>query len=248
MQVMTFAAETMQTSHPPTPQRNWALFLDIDGTLLDIAPTPDAVQVPATLIGSIERASRWLQGALAVVSGRPFSQIDELFAPMKMPGGAGHGAALRLPNGTIKNADEELAVPKAWLATLRNTVDTWPGVVIEEKTHGATVHYRAAPERKEDVHQLVTKLCAQDLESYEALPGRMTFEIRHRTLTKALIVEKLMTQIPVKGRTPVFVGDDVTDEDGFRAVTKLGGIALDVADAFGGQPSAVRAWLKDFAT
>ena len=246
MQVMTFAASNMQTSHPPTPQRNWALFLDIDGTLLDIAPTPDAVQVPATLIGKLERAGPWLGGALAVVSGRPFSQIDKLFAPLKLPGGAGHGAALRLPDGTVKTADEELAVPKAWLATLRDTVSMWPGVTIEEKPHGATVHYRAAPERKEDVHQLVTTLCAQDLESYEALPGRMTFEIRHRTLTKAVIVEKLMTYPPFKGRVPVFVGDDVTDEDGFRAVKKLGGIALNVAGVFAGQPSAVRAWLKDF--
>lgn len=232
----------------PAPDPGWALFLDIDGTLLDIAPSPADVHVPESLIQTLVRASAWLGGALAVVSGRPFEQIDRLFAPLRLPGGAGHGSAIRMPDGHIQSAAEAYAVPKDWRALLHNAVKIWPGVAVEEKRHCVAVHYRAVPDRERDVAALVDGLVARDPESFEALPGRMAFEIRHKALTKAVIVRSLMTHAPFNGRVPVFVGDDVTDQDGFRAVEEKNGIALDVAHAFGGQPSAVRAWLKRFHT
>jgi trehalose 6-phosphate phosphatase len=230
----------------PAPDPNWALFLDIDGTLLDIAPTPDTVHVPQSLPQVLARASAWLGGALAVVSGRPFEQIDRLLAPLRLPGGAGHGSAIRMPDGKIENASESFAVPADWKTLLHHAVKLWPGVVVEEKARCVTVHYRGAPERKADVEYLVTKLAARDADNYEVLPARMAFEIRHRTLTKAVIVRSLMRHAPFQGRVPVFVGDDVTDHDGFRAVEEKGGIALDVALAFDGRPAAVRAWLERF--
>ena len=232
--------------HAPAPNRNWALFLDIDGTLLDIAATPSAVHVPDTLTDTLLQTSAWLGGALAIVSGRPFEQIDRLFYPLRLPGGAGHGAAIRIPNGDIQSASESHAVPRRWRTLLHQAVQQWPGVVVEEKPHGVTVHYRAAPEREDDVRDLVEKLVAQDAKSFEVLPARMAFEIRSRALTKAVIVRRLMTRSPFKGRVPVFVGDDVTDHDGFRAVEEQDGIALDVGEAFDGRPAAVRAWLKRF--
>jgi trehalose 6-phosphate phosphatase len=243
---MAFLKTEKTAVHAPAPNPNWALFLDIDGTLLDIAPTPDAVQVPDTLTRALLRASAWLGGALAIVSGRPFEQIDRLFSPLRLPGGAGHGAAIRMPSGKIQSASDSHAVPRKWRILLHHAVQQWPGVVVEEKPHGVTVHYRAAQQHKEDVRELVTKLAAQDSKSFEMLPARMAFELRHRALTKAVIVRSLMTHAPFKGRIPVFVGDDVTDHDGFRAAEEKGGIALDVADAFDGKPSAVRAWLEQF--
>ncbi|HEY7979102.1 MAG TPA: trehalose-phosphatase [Rhizomicrobium sp.] len=234
--------------HAPAPNPGWALFLDIDGTLLDIAPTPDEVHVPESLTQTLLQASAWLGGALAVVSGRPFAQIDRLLSPLRLPGGAGHGAAMRLPDGKMETAGDTYVVPREWRTLLRNAVQQWPGVVVEEKPHGVTVHYRAAPDRKDDVTELVTKLTTRDPDSFEALPARMACEIRHRALTKAVIVRSLMRHKPFKGRIPVFVGDDVTDHDGFRAAEEKGGIALDVAVAFDGRPAAVRGWLERFRT
>lgn len=245
MQLMAFMTSLRRADHAPAPDPCWALFLDIDGTLLDIARTPDAVHVPENLTHTLIRASAWLDGALAIVSGRPFSQIDKLFAPLHLPGGAGHGASLRMPDGKIEIASASLAVPSQWRTLLHNAVKLWPGVVIEDKAHCIAVHYRSAPERKAEVEDLVTRLVAQDA-SFEALPARMAFEIRNRSLTKAVVVRSLMTHAPFKGRVPVFVGDDVTDEDGFRAVEEKGGIALNVAEAFGGNPSRVREWLARF--
>lgn len=230
----------------PVPQPDWALFLDIDGTLLDIAPRPEDVHVPKDLIQTLAQAGAWLGGALAIVSGRPFEQVDRLFAPLRLPGGAGHGSALRLPDGTTQWANDTYSVPDEWRRRLNAAVTRWPGVVVEEKAHSVAIHFRASPEHENEVRQLVEGLVARDPESFEAMPGRKAIEIRHRTLTKAVVVHSLMAHKPFKGRIPVFVGDDVTDQDGFRAVEEKGGIALHVAQAFGGRPSAVRAWLKRF--
>jgi trehalose 6-phosphate phosphatase len=246
MQFMAFITSPQRADHAPAPDSRWALFLDIDGTLLDIAATPDAVRVPDTLTHSLLQASTWLGGALAVVSGRPFRQIDRLFSPLRLPGGAAHGACIRMPNGTMEEASDALAVPGAWRTLLNNAVQMWPGVVVEDKHHCVAVHYRTVPEHKEDVEELVTRLAAQDQDNFEALPARMAFEIRNRALTKAVVVRSLMRHAPFKGRIPVFVGDDVTDHDGFRAAEEKGGIALDVGVAFDGQPAAVREWLERF--
>lgn len=246
MQGMAFLKPETSAVHAPAPNPDWALFLDIDGTLLDIAPTPADVHVPETLIRTLSRASAWLGGALAIVSGRPFAQIDKLFSPLRLPGGAGHGAYIRKPGGQIEAASATLAVPDGWKTLLRNAVKLWPGVAVEDKAHCVAVHYRAAPDHKKDVEDIVTRLAAQDKKTFEVLPARMAFEIRNRALTKAVIVRSLMAQAPFKGRIPVFVGDDVTDHDGFRAAEEKGGIALDVGIAFDGRPAAVRAWLERF--
>jgi len=243
---MAYLKSDISEVRAPAPDPGWALFLDIDGTLLEIAPTPEQVQVPPTLIATLTQASAWLDGALAIVSGRPFSQIDKLFAPLRLPGGAGHGASLRMPGGRMESASASLAVPPEWRTLLHHAVKQWSGVVVEDKPHGIVVHYRAAPDRKPEIQDLVTGLVARDAESFEVLPAKKAFEIRHRALTKAAVVRSLMAHTPFRGRTPVFVGDDVTDHDGFHAAKEKGGIALDVGIAFDGRPAAVRAWLEQF--
>jgi trehalose 6-phosphate phosphatase len=246
MQGMAFLKTEISAVRAPAPNSGWALFLDIDGTLLDIAPSPEQVHVPRTLVHTLSQASAWLGGALAIVSGRPFAQIDKLFAPLHLPGGAGHGSALRMPDGKMESASASLSVPADWRALLHNAVRQWPGVVVEDKPHCVAVHYRGAPEREADVKALVARLAARDEEAFEVLPARMAFEIRNRALTKAVVVRSLMAHAPFKGRVPVFVGDDVTDHDGFQAAEEKGGIALDVGVAFDGKPAAVRAWLERF--
>jgi len=239
-----------ETSKPtisaPEPRQNWALFLDIDGTLIDIKPSPEAVEVPATLPSVLERARDWLGGALAVVSGRPIGQIDALMAPLKLPCAGEHGAVLRKPDGSVVRPSGALGVPRAWMAHAKSVAGQWKGVLVEDKDFVLSVHYRQAPESKDDVHALLQSIVAADPEEFEILTTKMGFEIRHRHATKAAAVTGLMDSEPFAGRIPVFIGDDVTDEDGFRAARKMGGLGLHVAEAFGGHASCVREWLRGF--
>lgn len=229
----------------PVPSRDWALFLDIDGTLLEIAPTPDAVVVPADLPATLEAASAWLGGALAVISGRPLTVIDHLLAPLILPCAAEHGASMRLPNGSLLQPGARHAVPAHWRERIRAETRDWKGVLVGNKSYSIAVHYRLAPERKHDVFELVQSIATEDPE-FEVLPARMAFEIRHRGLNKGEAVRQFMSTSPFTGRMPVVVGDDVTDEDGFRVAHEMGGLGLHVEDSFAGRPALVRNWLKSF--
>lgn len=233
--------------HELAPRPNWALFLDIDGTLLDIAPRPEAVEVPKSLAPTLAKASRWLGGALALASGRSLAEIDHLMAPLRPPCLAEHGAIIRFSDGATSVVGPDCAVPQRWRIELHAAVRDWPGVLVEDKAYGLAVHFRLAPDREADVLDLVEAAVAQNPAAFEILPARMAFEIRHRGLSKAAAVERFMPRAPFAGRIPVFVGDDVTDEDGFRAAKAMGGLALNVKDAFGGEPARVRRWLETFS-
>lgn len=229
----------------PAPKRDFALFLDIDGTLLDIAPTPDAVQVPNDLARDLARAAAVLGGALAVVSGRDLADIDALLAPLHLPLGSEHGAVIRLPNRFFDEVPT--SVPEEWKLALRNLAEACPGVLAEAKHHNVVAHYRNAPRYAEAVRDMVRALVAEDPANFELLEAKMAFEIRPRHVSKARAVYELMNVAPFSGRVPVFVGDDLTDQDGFAAAVERGGLALDVAEAFAGRPAEVRLWLKRFA-
>lgn len=241
----SFAPCLHVAAFPPAPARDWALFLDLDGTLLDIAPTPDAVVVPDDLVEDLAAASKALGGALAIVSGRSLDNIDFLLMPLRLPVGAEHGAIVRLPNGAYDEV--ELKVPEDWTIALRHLADKCPGVLAEVKRHNVVAHYRNAPSHEEEVRRVVSGLVAKDPSNFELLEAKMACEIRPRKVTKAHAVYSLMNVEPFSGRIPVFVGDDATDEDGFEAVIELGGIALDVASSFAGRPFEMRRWLKRFA-
>lgn len=251
--IQTHAAKNMVLTHTqglerraPIPRRNWALFLDVDGTLIDIASSPSAVIVPETLVQTLAKASDWLGGALAFASGRPIEQIDRLFAPLRLSGAGEHGASLRLPDGSIQNADHKLAVPIAWKIQLFRTTKSWAGVLVEDKPFGVTIHFRQAPLREWDVRELVDRVIGDRSEEYTILPARMALEIRSRRFNKAMVVDQFLQYPPFRGRIPIFVGDDRTDEDGFCAARKHGGLGLRVQDVFQGRPANVRNWLDTF--
>lgn len=229
---------------PPLPQRDWALFLDLDGTLLDIAAKPGAVEVSSGLVPCLEAVRAWLGGALAVISGRPLHSIDELLSPLALPVGAEHGAVVRLPDGSLEMPRETL--PGGWSERLRAATAEWDGVLIDPKTYSVALHYRLAPERKSDILALAQLLAAENPD-FEVVAARMAFELRNKSLNKGAAVQRFMQNAPFAGRMPVFVGDDVTDEDGFAAARELGGFGLHVARAFAGQAANVRAWLADIA-
>ncbi len=229
----------------PAAERDWALFLDIDGTLLDIAPTPDTVTVPSDLPAILEAASRQLGGALAVVSGRPLAAIDSLFSHLALPCAAEHGAVLRFAGGSLVHPGRACRVPAEWRQRLEEAAENWRGVIVDPKAYSIAMHYRLAPERQSDVCALLQSVAAEDAD-YEVIPARMAYELRHRGLHKGAAVRHFMEAPPFAGRIPVFVGDDVTDEDGFEACRALGGLGLHVEQSFGADPAHVRAWLRDF--
>lgn len=230
---------------PPDPKADWALFLDLDGTLLDIAATPDRVAVPRSLIYDLDAASVALRGALAIVSGRSLNEIDALLNPLRFAGSGGHGAMVRLPGGQVSEIEDR--IPADWIATIQALVADKQGILLERKPHSIALHYRQAPRLEDYSRQLCAELISGFENSFEVLQGRMVVEVRPRKANKGRVVDMLMQLDPFRGRKPVFVGDDITDEDGFRAALRHGGTGLDVFVRFAGRPHEVRRWLKQFA-
>ncbi|WP_332837445.1 trehalose-phosphatase [Neoroseomonas rubea] len=227
----------------PEIEAGWALFLDLDGTLLDIAPSPDAVRVPPGLIATLGLLTHRLDGALAIVSGRARETVDRLLAPLLPAGGFGHGAELRDSAGRAIPAGDVPRPPPHWHAALARFAAAHPGLLLEAKPHGLALHYRAVPAARDAVRAAMLALLAGEATGFDLLPAHMAFEIRPRVATKGRAVEALMGTRPFAGRRPVFVGDDVTDEDGMAAARAMGGLGLHVGRDFSGGPAAVRAWL-----
>jgi trehalose 6-phosphate phosphatase len=234
----------LQVASAPEPRGDWALFLDLDGTLIDLAPTPDAVVVPDDLVATLKDVSQRLDGALAIVSGRMLSEVDKLLAPLKLPGAGEHGALVRMPDGSRDEID--VRIPYEWVQALEDASERMKGVIIERKSHGVVAHFRKAPQFEKPLRSLAARLIASAT-TFEIVEAKLAIEIHPRTVSKARAVDRLMTAPPFAGRVPVFVGDDVTDRDGFRAAEKRGGFGLDVLERFAGRPPEVRAWLRDFA-
>jgi trehalose 6-phosphate phosphatase len=233
-----------------TWDRPLALFLDVDGTLLDICLRPEDVVVPAELRPILESAYRALDGALALVSGRAIRDLDRLFAPLRLPAAGQHGSELRLQSESeiqtfaTRGVDQSLREAVAMLAAEH------PGVEIEDKGMTLAVHYRAAPMAGPLLAPALNRLVARLGEGLALCRGKMVFELRDARLTKASAVEAFLEHTPFSGRLPVFIGDDRTDEDGFEAVERHGGIAMPVGEARKGarrstfaEPADVREWL-----
>ncbi len=232
----------MTDSGVPAIEAGWALFLDLDGTLLDLAPRPDAVRVPPGLVDTLERLTQRLDGALGIVSGRAREAIDALLAPLRPAGGFGHGAELRDAAGRRFGRDAPCPPPR-WHAALARFAAAHPGLLLEAKPHGLALHYRAVPDRRDAVRAAMLGLLEEDDAGFDLLPAHMAFELRPRIACKGRAVDALMATRPFAGRRPVFVGDDVTDEEGMQAARALGGLGLHVGRDFTGGPAQVRAWL-----
>ncbi|HTR88150.1 MAG TPA: trehalose-phosphatase [Reyranella sp.] len=228
---------------PPQLERTSALFLDFDGTLVEIAAAPDLVVVPDSLPDLLFQLHRQLDGAVAIVSGRPIVETDRLLAPYRASSAGEHGVSLRYDDGTLEELPIGIAVPEDWRLALDEAIQHWPGVRLEPKPHGVTLHYRLAPEHGEAVWRLARALVAADHPWFRLIPAREAVEIGLRSVSKGHAVERLMAHAPFHGRRPIFVGDDFTDEAGMSMARSFGGLGLRVADVFGGDPAQVRAWL-----
>jgi trehalose 6-phosphate phosphatase len=231
-----------------------ALYLDIDGTILDIAQTPEGVHVPDWLVPLLRRLSLKLDGALAFVSGRTLASIDELFAPLKLPTIAVHGAEIRA-NDQHEIFEEALAAELQRVAPLlRAGIDKLVGARLENKRSAIALHYRSAPERGREVLKLAELALCELGPEFGLIVGKCVVEIRPRHLNKGTALSRLMEQPPFRGRTPIFAGDDSTDEDAFAVVNRLGGISVRVGAAAPtaatyrlADPDALRGWLREIA-
>ena len=217
---------TTVTTPPSVSVAEHAIFLDVDGTLLDIADTPDAVAASAELRAVLNRLAPRLSGALALVSGRPIGDIDAIFAPLRLPIAGLHGLERRDAANHVHHArsDGDLNDIKA---SLQRFVEGHDGALLEDKRVSLALHYRQAPTAEADARALVQTLIA-DRDDLHMLAGKMVFEIKPVHVDKGVAIDRFMQEPPFEGRIPIFVGDDVTDEDGFRAVNARGGASIRV--------------------
>jgi len=228
------------------------LLLDFDGTLVDIAPTPDAVHVPEALCDALARLLPALGGALALVSGRPIADLDRRFLPLKLPIVGGHGAEMRVHEGNIVSAVAPLR--ESLRRQLAEAQNLDPGIVVEDKGYSFALHYRKAPQCEEALRRHIDRVVAAFTdEKVEVLPGKAMFEVKRPGVSKGESVRMLMGYAPFAGRRPVFIGDDVTDESVFAALPALGGKGYSVGRHFAGvtgvfdRPDDVRAALRRLA-
>ncbi len=206
-----------------------AILLDIDGTLLDLMPTPREVWVPPGLSKTLIRLLQRTNGALALVSGRSINDIDLIFAPDVFPAVGGHGAEMRLELDSETVAAHAPPMDKELKRRLAAIAKLSPGILLEDKGYSLALHYRLAPHAEKAIYAAVSLIRA-DLPNapIEVLPGKCVCEIKHSGFTKASGVRELMTREPFKGRRPFFIGDDVTDETVFAIMPDYDGLAFSV--------------------
>jgi trehalose 6-phosphate phosphatase len=231
-----------------------ALCLDVDGTILDLAPSPDAVEVPGWMVPLLQRLSDKLGGAVAFVSGRSIAAIDRLFEPLRLPSIGVHGGEMRTPDGRVVIDDELFGELAAAKPLLQRRVAKWRGVLLEDKGGAIALHYRNVPEHGREVLKLAETVVAGMGAEFAVLVGKCVVEIRPRHMTKGAALQRLMESAPFRGRTPIFAGDDCTDEDAFEVVNRLGGISVRVgqtdhtaATCQLSDPEQLRRWLLEIA-
>jgi trehalose 6-phosphate phosphatase len=236
----------------PPVDKNSALFLDIDGTLLDLARTPETVAVPEGLLAALKTLHIALGGALAFVSGRSLAAIDRLFAPLALPAIGCHGVEVRGASGEVYTLAAPMSAPVREF--MQNLAGSHPGTLLEDKVYTLALHYRLAPEALpaleaafKDHHALF------ETEKVTLQQGKAVIEAKPLGIDKGVGVRALLREPPFRGRVPVFGGDDTTDMDAFQILPELGGKSFSVGRRFDGvdyhfpSPLAVREWLTQLA-
>jgi trehalose 6-phosphate phosphatase len=229
-----------------------ALFLDVDGTLIEIAATPDRVRVPSSLRNTLQLAFERQHGAFALLSGRPLAELDDLFAPCRFPISGKHGLEIRLPSGKVARPDFDASCldrARRWLGVLQ---EQNRGLLLEDKGVALAMHYRLAPGLAAEVEMVMNEMCADLGAGFLVRSGKYVFELMPRGFDERSAIELFMREPEFAGRTPVFVGDDPTDEVGFHAVNEMGGHSIRVGNLEQtaaryrfSSVSTVVAWLRD---
>lgn len=226
---------------PPVADAGWAYFLDVDGTLIDIAETPDAVLVDTDLLDLIARLHRASGGAVALVSGRPISDLEGLLGVLRLPMAGQHGLERRDVAGRLWIHAAPPEAKCAIKAALLPVLERHPGLLLEDKGLTLALHYRQAPSLASYVHRLMGDLAAAAGNGLELQRGKRVVEIKPAGIDKGTAVSEYLNEPPFCQRRPVFIGDDLNDEHGFARVNRLDGISIKVGQG----PSCARFRLPD---
>lgn len=212
---------------PPPLARDCALFLDIDGTLAELAQTPDAVHIDDALAAALPRLVRELGGALALVTGRSITDADRLFPGLKLAMAGQHGCERRDAAGGIHFHAQRKETYAKLCKLFRALAKRHPELLVEDKGAAIALHYRAVPQLASHVHRTLRR-SLREAKGYTLQPGKMLLEVRPERRDKGAAIDDFMAESPFAGRLPVFVGDDLTDEHGFATVERLGGWTIKV--------------------
>ncbi|MCC7463347.1 MAG: trehalose-phosphatase [Gammaproteobacteria bacterium] len=230
------------------------LFLDFDGTLVEFTDDPRAARPDAQLLRILAGVQTALGGALAVVSGRRLEDLDALLQPLQLAAAGLHGLERRDAQGRRWPATPPIAAAALHDLRLRllELVERYPGLLLEDKGATLALHYRRVPQLQATVRSAVAAMIAGSAPELELLEGDRVLEVKPHVQDKATAVESFMREAPFAGRKPVFVGDDLTDRDGFEAVRRHDGVTVAVGDRVTAQwrladPAAVRTWLAQIA-
>lgn len=240
---------------PPPADPAWGYLLDLDGTLIEIASSPDAVVVDDEIRQLLEQLYERTEGAVAVVTGRAIDDLDGLLAPLRLPAAGLHGLQRRRCDGTRSDVEVDTSELEAVYARCWEGLHDRPGVQLEHKGRAMAVHYRRAPEEGRELRRELEQILAELAPSLELLAGRMVYELRPRGAHKGHAVATFLDEAPFRGRRPVFAGDDLTDENGFIALNPRDGITVRVGESGHSEarwrlPSvrALRNWLRGALT
>jgi trehalose 6-phosphate phosphatase len=233
--------------------RNWAFFLDIDGTLLEFAARPQEVRVEAGLLDLLRQLSASVDGAVALVSGRSVEDIDNLFSPLAFPAAGQHGTERRSADGTIRRHAPPIEKLGFAAAELVRLTAAHAGLVLENKGMTLALHYRLAPGLRALAEREMRTIAAGLGDGFELQTGKFVIEIKPSGKDKGSAIAEFIAEAPFAGRRPVFVGDDLTDEPGFDVVNRAGGHAVKVGPGITRarwhlfDAAAVRCWLAAYA-
>jgi trehalose 6-phosphate phosphatase len=212
----------------PTWRDDWALFLDVDGTLLEIAAAPEDVFVPTRTLEVLSKLHERLGGALALVSGRAIADLDRLFRPLRLPAAGAHGAERRSASGHTTHRHSEGSVLEPARRLLAGWAAANPGVLLEVKGAALALHYRGAPSLERDAKRVASQAATLAGPQFVIQEGKKVFEIKPKATDKGRAIAEFMLEEPFESRVPVFIGDDLTDEHGFARVNELGGHSIAV--------------------
>ncbi len=233
----------VRAAAPPAARADWAYFLDVDGTLIDLAETPDAVHVDAALLGVLARLQRASGGALALASGRALAFLDGRLGALRLPIAGQHGLERRDASGRVHAHATPPAAKAAIKQALAPVLARHPGLLLEDKGLTLALHYRRAPRLASYAHRLMAGLASAAGAGLELQRGKRVAEIKPAGVDKGTAIAEYLTEPPFRGRRPVFIGDDLNDEHGFAEVNKRDGVSVKV----GKGSSCARYRLRDVA-